>query len=111
VLPDGYRLGVFRQLGLGGTPCEGTDWLRLPKEELIMAESKLDPTTAGVFSDWVWIGNYPEGDWNVGRGYFWYDPTPREPAINDDDFRRQHPEYDDREWNRLLREALKRGHA
>ena len=75
-----------------------------------MDASKLDPTTANVAFDYVCIGD-PEGEYNVGREYYWYDPKPREPAIKDYDFRRQRPEYDDREWDRLRGEAFKRGRA
>jgi hypothetical protein len=75
-----------------------------------MAEqSSLDPHTASVGFSYEAIGDYPDGDYNVGRSYYWYDPGRDQPAVDDYDFRRQHPEIDDREWQRLFYEAFDRG--
>ena len=51
----------------------------------------------------------PDGDACVGRAYYWYDPKRREPAIADSDFRNQHLEVSDEEWERLFAAAFDRG--
>ena len=71
--------------------------------------SSLDPYTAYVGFEFVPAGDYPDGDYCVGRNYYWYDPERKVPKIDDYDFRRQHLEIDDREWQRLVYEAFDRG--
>jgi hypothetical protein len=69
-------------------------------------EQGLDPRTAYVTFYW---GEIVPGTECVGRIYYWYDREGRVPAINDWDFRPQHPEISDREWKRLFYEAFDRG--
>jgi hypothetical protein len=65
---------------------------------------KLDPRTADVHYEWEDFG---QG--TVGRVYYWFDPEGRAKAVDDDEFRARHPEYDDRTWQRLFYEAFDRG--
>jgi hypothetical protein len=71
-----------------------------------MTSSQLDPRKA-------WVGfSYEEvipGYGCVGRTYYWYDPARRLPSVDDHEFRAEHPEIDDREWQRLFYEAFDRG--
>jgi hypothetical protein len=69
-------------------------------------EQQLDPRTAYVGFRW---GEIVPGDPCIGRIYYWYDPKRRLPAVDDWDFRRQHPEIADREWQQLFYEAFDRG--
>jgi hypothetical protein len=67
---------------------------------------RLNPHTANVHYGYDCL----VGDGScVGRVYFWYDPAGLLPAIEDSDFRPQHPEITDSEWDRLFYEAFDRG--
>src|SRR5262249_25721940 len=72
-------------------------------------QSSLNPHTAYVGFTYEAFGKYPDGDYSIGRTYYWYDPEGVKPAVDDYDFRQQHPEIDDREWQRLFYEAFDRG--
>jgi hypothetical protein len=74
-----------------------------------MQHSLLDPSKANVGFSWAPIGDYPDGEYNVGRMYYWYDPAGIEQAISDHDFRPQHSEIEDREWRQLFNAAFDRG--
>jgi hypothetical protein len=69
--------------------------------------SSLDPRTAFVAFVHGDLGDQP-GEC-VGRIYYWYDPERRVPAVDDQDFRAQHPEIDDESWDILFYEAFNRG--
>ena len=71
--------------------------------------SELDPRTASVMFSYEPIGDYPDGEWCTRRVYYWYDPEGRAASVEADEFRRRHPDVDDREWDRLFYEAFDRG--
>jgi hypothetical protein len=72
----------------------------------IETEQQLDPHTANVgFRYGAIVLGHP----CFGRIYYWYDPERRLPAVDDWDFRSQHPEISDLEWGRLFYEAFDRG--
>jgi hypothetical protein len=72
-------------------------------------EGELNPRTASVGFFYGADGDYPDGEYNVGRIYYWYDPEGRLPTVDASDFRAQHPEIDDTTWARLFYEAFDRG--
>jgi hypothetical protein len=72
-------------------------------------EGELDPRTANVSFVWGVVVGDPDGEHNIGRIYYWYDPQGRLPAVDDSDFRVQHPEIGDTAWARLFYEAFDRG--
>ncbi len=69
----------------------------------------LDLRSANVSFTYEPFGDYPDGEYYVGRDYYWYDPTGRLPSMNESVFRSQHPEIDDREWEELFYQAFDRG--
>jgi len=69
-------------------------------------KSDLDPRSANVNFHY---GEIVPGDGVYGRVYYWYDPDGRVPAIDEYEFRSQHPEISDREWERLFYDAFQRG--
>jgi hypothetical protein len=71
-------------------------------------EPKLDPRTSNVAFNYEPFGDYPDGDYNIGRVYYWYDPNGSLPAVYDDELRSAYPELSDREWQQLFYEAFDR---
>jgi hypothetical protein len=71
--------------------------------------SRLDPRTASVLFYWGPDGDNSDGEDCIGRRYYWCDPAGVEPSVRDLDFRQQHPEISDEDWQRLFREAFYRG--
>jgi hypothetical protein len=72
-------------------------------------ESSLDPRSANVGFCWGVIGDYPNGEYNIGRVYYWYDPDGASPTVEDWDLRQRHREISDADWKRLFTEAFDRG--
>jgi hypothetical protein len=72
---------------------------------------KLDPRTSNVSFSYEPIGNYPDGDYNIGRVYYWYDPNGSLPATDDEELRSQYPDLSEREWQQLFYEAFDRGQS
>ena len=68
-----------------------------------------NPTTAHVFFRYDTFGDYPHGEYNIGRVYYWFDPQGDTQAVDDHEFRERHPEISDTEWKRLFYEAFDRG--
>jgi hypothetical protein len=55
------------------------------------------------------IGDYPDGEYNIGRQYYWSDPAGLQPWIRDREFRLLHPEIAADDWQQLFAEAFDRG--
>jgi hypothetical protein len=70
---------------------------------------KLNPATASVFFSYEAFGDYPGGEYCLGRTYYWYDPEGRLPAVRDQEFRPKHPEISHADWVQLFLEAFDRG--
>jgi hypothetical protein len=71
--------------------------------------SHIDLTTAHVEFSYEPIGDYPDGDYNIGRRYYWFNPGDPESFAWDHDLRDEHPDVGDHEWQRLFYEAFVRG--
>jgi hypothetical protein len=69
---------------------------------------RLDPKTSNVSFSYEPIGDYPDGQYNIGRVYYWYDPSGLLPAVEDYELRSEYPELSAREWQRLFYEAFDR---
>jgi hypothetical protein len=71
-------------------------------------EPTLDPKTSNVSFSYEPFGDYPDGEYNVGRVYYWYDPNGNLPTAYDEELRSEYPELSDREWQQLFYEAFDR---
>jgi hypothetical protein len=71
-------------------------------------QPQLDPRTANFTFRWDAFGDYPDGDYNIGRVYCWYDPNRILPAVDDHKLRSRYAHINDRMWRRLVDAACRR---